>query len=193
MEERFRADKTPGGGWITLRPITLADLDYFKTWWAEPEANRLDSGITRDAPGAHFLDEIGRLIIGGGLPTWRMIEAEGVGPVGYVLYRGYDRVHKSSEMAIRIGRDHWGKGYGTAATRIFLDYLFETLGVKRVWLEVVDFNERAIKMYRQVGFRETSKVPAHDERPGIVTMEVRRSSPSDRRRITPDGGGHTKP
>ncbi|HEY3315563.1 MAG TPA: GNAT family N-acetyltransferase [Bacillota bacterium] len=180
---RSRADKTPVGSGITLRPVTLADLDCFKTWWAEPEANRLDSGVAREAPGGHFLDEIGRLIIGGGLPTWRMVEAEGAGPVGYALYRGYDRVGKSAEMAIRIGLEHWGKGYGTAATRLLLDYLFETLRVRRVWLEVVDFNERAIRMYRKVGFRETSRIPAQGDRPGIVTMEVRRSSPSDRRRI----------
>ncbi len=171
---------------VGLRPVALGDLEHFKRWWADPEADYYDSGVVRQGPGDDFLDRIGRLLVAGGLPPWRVIEVAGVGPVGYVLHRGLDRWTGSVEMAIRLGREHWGKGYGTAATRLFTQYLFTELGVKRVWLEVADFNERARRMYASAGFVETARRPARRGQPGIIVMGAKRAG------ITPAHPGHTK-
>jgi RimJ/RimL family protein N-acetyltransferase len=50
------------------------------------------------------------------------------------------------------GPRFFGRGLGTEATRLALDYAFG-LGVHRVELEVYDFNPRARRVYEKAGFR----------------------------------------
>ena len=47
---------------------------------------------------------------------------------------------------------HMGRGYGFEATRLVPSYAFESLGLHRVDLRVLDFNERVIHLYRRCGF-----------------------------------------
>lgn len=49
---------------------------------------------------------------------------------------------------------HWGKGYGTAAIRKLLEFLFFEKNMRKVLLNVYDFNERAIACYKKVGFKQ---------------------------------------
>ncbi|MBP2019032.1 RimJ/RimL family protein N-acetyltransferase [Symbiobacterium terraclitae] len=46
----------------------------------------------------------------------------------------------------------WGKGYGTEATNLVLQYAFETLRLHRVDLRVLACNHRAIACYEKCGF-----------------------------------------
>ncbi len=50
-----------------------------------------------------------------------------------------------------------GKGYGPEALRIFLPYYFDTLGFQRMVLDVAATNQRAIRAYQKVGFRQYSE------------------------------------
>jgi RimJ/RimL family protein N-acetyltransferase len=55
---------------------------------------------------------------------------------------------------IGIGeRQFWGKGYGTDAMALLLRYAFTELNLRRVTLNVFEFNQRAIRSYEKVGFR----------------------------------------
>ena len=57
-------------------------------------------------------------------------------------------------VGIGIGeREFWGKGYGTDAMQLILRYAFTELNLRRVSLNVFEFNERAIRSYEKVGFR----------------------------------------
>jgi ribosomal-protein-alanine N-acetyltransferase len=46
----------------------------------------------------------------------------------------------------------WGLGLGTEATRLVLRYGFATLGLHRIDLRVLAYNERAIASYKKCGF-----------------------------------------
>jgi RimJ/RimL family protein N-acetyltransferase len=46
-----------------------------------------------------------------------------------------------------------GKGLGTEVTGLVLAYAFETLGLHRVDLRVLAYNERAIRSYEKSGFQ----------------------------------------
>jgi RimJ/RimL family protein N-acetyltransferase len=57
-------------------------------------------------------------------------------------------------VGIGIGeREFWGKGYGSEAMELLLRYAFNELNLRRVSLNVFEFNERALHSYEKVGFR----------------------------------------
>ena len=63
--------------------------------------------------------------------------------------------NKLGHLGITIGeKDHWGKGYGTEAMQLLVNYCFQTLNMHKVELTVYDFNTRAIKCYTNFGFIE---------------------------------------
>lgn len=48
----------------------------------------------------------------------------------------------------------WGRGYGSEATKLMLEYGFKNLKLHRIQLIVLDLNERAQQVYRKMGFVE---------------------------------------
>jgi RimJ/RimL family protein N-acetyltransferase len=76
-------------------------------------------------------------------------------PIGEVGLLHISATHRSAELGIYIGeKDCWGKGYGTEAVRLVLDYGFTVLGLHNVMLSTYSYNERAIRAYKRAGFRE---------------------------------------
>jgi RimJ/RimL family protein N-acetyltransferase len=79
-------------------------------------------------------------------------------PIGLTGLDHIDRVHRTAEFGIGLGEpDCLGKGYGTEATRLVLDYAFTLMGLHNVWLRVFAYNERAIRAYRRAGFTEIGR------------------------------------
>jgi RimJ/RimL family protein N-acetyltransferase len=65
-----------------------------------------------------------------------------------------DLVHGEAWVGIGIGeREFWGRGYGTDAMRLCLQYAFIELNVHRVSLGLLDYNPRALRSYEKAGFR----------------------------------------
>jgi RimJ/RimL family protein N-acetyltransferase len=55
-------------------------------------------------------------------------------------------------LGITLGADFVNQGLGTEALALFLDYYFGELGFKKLVLDVVGYNRRAIRVYRKLGF-----------------------------------------
>lgn len=72
-------------------------------------------------------------------------------PVGYLILAGLCSPHDSLELT-RIVISRKGRGYGTSAFRLLKKWAFESLGVHRLWLDVKVHNERAIHLYKGMGF-----------------------------------------
>jgi RimJ/RimL family protein N-acetyltransferase len=57
-------------------------------------------------------------------------------------------------VGIGLGeRDYWGRGYGTDAMRLIVQYGFIELNLQRVSLALHSYNDRALKSYEKVGFK----------------------------------------
>jgi len=70
-------------------------------------------------------------------------------------------------VGIGIGeREFWGKGYGTDAMHLILHYAFTELNLRRVTLNVFEFNQRAIRSYEKVGFRLEGRQRQYIQREG---------------------------
>ena len=85
-------------------------------------------------------------------------ETESKKPIGSVYLRDIDTIHQKAEFGIFIGDDAVrGKGYGTQATFLILQYAFEKLELNKVTLRVFAKNQRAIHCYKKVGFIEDGR------------------------------------
>jgi RimJ/RimL family protein N-acetyltransferase len=74
-----------------------------------------------------------------------------IGSCGFI---GLDHLNQIAEIGLFIGnKNYWNKGYGTESMKLLLDYGFNALNLNNVMLRVYSFNERAIKMYKKLGFQ----------------------------------------
>ncbi len=65
---------------------------------------------------------------------------------------------RSASFGIEIGEaDYRGRGYGTEATRLTLDYAFTALGLHNVALETWEYNRAGQRAYAKAGFREMGR------------------------------------
>jgi RimJ/RimL family protein N-acetyltransferase len=79
-------------------------------------------------------------------------------PIGTAGLTSINHLHRTAELGISIGEhDCWGKGYGTEATRLLLDYAFNLLALHNVMLRVFSYNPRAIRAYLRAGFHEIGR------------------------------------
>jgi diamine N-acetyltransferase len=79
--------------------------------------------------------------------TWR--------PIGNTGLHKIDYRNRTAEFGILIGEaDARGRGCGTEATRLMLDYAFTALGLHNVMLYVYAYNLPAIRVYEKAGYRE---------------------------------------
>ncbi len=70
-----------------------------------------------------------------------------------VNYNPVDVTSRSTEIDILMGhREYRDRGYGTDALQAFLSFLFDVVGLHRVWLSTYDYNARARHVYEKLGF-----------------------------------------
>jgi N-acetyltransferase len=141
-----------GGAHVTLRPMTAADAPHLVRWGSDPDFRWHQWG-RRPGPFAESeaASWIARMSREGESGAW-VIEHEGR-PVGFANYRDYHPKGKSAEIGIGIGEPAlWGKHLGREALELELRYLMTDLGLHRVGLSVVSHNDRAIWMYKSLGF-----------------------------------------
>ncbi len=69
-----------------------------------------------------------------------------------------DQIRQCAEVGLFIGdEENRNKGYGEEVLNLLLDYGFNYLNLNNIMLKVFSFNERAIKCYKKVGFREIGR------------------------------------
>ncbi len=66
--------------------------------------------------------------------------------------------NKTAQFSIMIGnKSYWGKGHGTEATKMICAYAFKHMQLKKINLGTFIKNEKAMSIYRKLGFK-TKKI-----------------------------------
>ena len=138
---------------LYLRPIEAEDLPFIRRWANDPEVRRLTGeALPMSKAGAdEFLERVRQ----DKERVWFVVVLKEndrvIGEAG--LLRMF-HPWRNTDLSIIIGdKEAWGKGYGTEAILLLLDYAFGYLGFHRVSVGVVGFNERALRFYEKVGFK----------------------------------------
>jgi RimJ/RimL family protein N-acetyltransferase len=151
---------------VYLRPLERADCPLFVEWMNNPQIQRT---TLRDRPlnlqdEEEFVERVRKSTSDVGL---LIVAKDGDTPVGGTALHQIDWRNRHAAFGITIGDpQHWGKGYGTDATRLMVDHAFATLNLNRVWLYVLEYNERGIRCYDRVGFKKEGRLRQEHYREG---------------------------
>jgi len=139
---------------LILRPISESDTDLIVSWRNKESVKK--NFLYRADFTAEMHQQWLREKVETGSVVQFIIEMQKEGksvPVGSVYLRDIDYENSSAEFGIFIGEDSArGKGVGTTAARMILDYGHEQLGLHRIFLRLVAENIAAYKSYRKAGF-----------------------------------------
>jgi len=142
------------GKYIYLRPIEKGDIKYIRIWGNDPEIMSLTGEVRpmSQTDAEEFLKNVQN----DKERVWFiMVLKENDQVIGEAGLLRMFKAWRTTDLSIIIGeKEVWGKGYGTEAIILLLDYAFQTLKFHRVAIGVVGFNERAIRFYEKVGFKK---------------------------------------
>ena len=151
-----KGEITPGfliGERIYIKPLEKDEMVYIRKWTNDPEIRRLTGEVKPMTPARG--DDYFENVRSDTNREWFIIVLKEndkvIGETG--LLRMFSP-WRTTDLTIIIGeKEEWGKGYGTEAINLMLDYAFGYLNFHRVSIGVVGFNERALRFYEAVGFK----------------------------------------
>ena len=175
LEEQTGQDRNGGteemlilGSRIGVRHLRLDDISRFEAWWQDAEANFMDGG-DKSGPPATLGERLrGEVKESGSVPSWYMITTHEGEVIGYLRHRSIDKIAARAEIAIRLGREHWGHGYAVEATRLFCRFMRAEFSIKHFWLTVLPSNARARRAYEKCGFVYTGERRIEDDMEWLV-------------------------
>jgi [ribosomal protein S5]-alanine N-acetyltransferase len=141
-----------------LRPVLAKDRDSRQRFGFHADIERgygvlRDSGPMTDEEADAWYAGLVRAAADRSRATWA-IDVDGE-LAGLAFLQGIREVDAKARFAIGLlSPAVCGRGYGSEATRLVLAHAFGTMGLHRVDLRVLAFNQRAIAMYRRCGFVE---------------------------------------
>ena len=141
---------------IKLRALTNADIKKTLFWHNQKDIQNLYSG--HPFPVNIEMEELWySKILTSNYPTTifgiELIKESEL--IGISLIKNINNINRNAEFAIYIGEDqHRGKGYSKEATIKTLKFAFFQLGLKRLYLNVLEKNNVAISLYEKIGFKK---------------------------------------
>ncbi|MFC4075749.1 GNAT family N-acetyltransferase [Salinithrix halophila] len=142
------------GNRIILRPLEGKHAEFFYESMQRQETRRL-TGTQR----VHSLEGVRSFIESVQKDASRVdlviFHKEEERPLGELALMEMDPFNRHALLRIAIDRpEDRGKGYGSEALEVLLEYAFGVLQLHRIELEVFAFNASAIRAYEKVGFKK---------------------------------------
>jgi RimJ/RimL family protein N-acetyltransferase len=99
--------------------------------------------------------------------TFCIIKKETKEPIGDINLFDSEEFNNFPEISIMLGK-HSGKGFGTEASQLLINFAFKTLKVKEINLTVYKDNLPAVNLYKKLGFKLTGERLDEDNREECV-------------------------
>jgi RimJ/RimL family protein N-acetyltransferase len=137
---------------VILRPIKMSDAPRFVKWLNDPEVHKFLQ--TR----RHLSLSFERKWLRNSLKSKSNVnlaictnDGTHIGSTSLELNKDHNR----AVFGIVIGdKKYWNRGLGSEAGRMIIDYGFNKLNLHRIELGVLEYNPRAMKVYKRLGFKK---------------------------------------
>lgn len=138
---------------IYLSPINVDDVEAYTKWLNDFTVSGNLSNFSQMISLDTEKKTLERLVSEG--QNYAMVLVEGDILLGNIGFADIDHISRKAEVGLFIGEaEYRGKGYGTEALRLMLDYGFKTLNLHNIMLRVHSDNEEGLACYKKVGFHE---------------------------------------
>ncbi|GGS11898.1 GNAT family N-acetyltransferase [Streptomyces nojiriensis] len=159
---------------VRLRALRAEDAEHHLRWRNDPEVVRWAAAgdpsfgpVTAEAVGIAFGTMLRLSPRESAVFTVEDLASGRV--IGMADFRDLDPYAGVATLGITIGeREFWGRGHGSDALRLLIGHLFGAYGLSRLELDTWSGNERAVRAFAGLGFREEGR------RRSAVLMEGRR-------------------
>lgn len=139
---------------FSLRPLELQDSVRMLEWMRDPEITKY---LQIGGPDTSK-DSVDEFILNAGDESTNLHRAvvDSTGEyMGTISLKHIDYEKKEAEYAIAMRSSALGTGAAVTASRLLLELAFRQLGLQRVYLNVLQANQRAVRFYEKFGFRYT--------------------------------------
>ncbi|MDA0841896.1 MAG: GNAT family N-acetyltransferase [Planctomycetota bacterium] len=165
LENLAHSVPTIQGPRIKLRPFSVEDLPIRAEWLSDKETYHL---ITARTPEPEELDMNVwyECLMDNPFTAVLAIEDETGSYIGDVEIHVENVRRRALGLNILIGRsEQRGKGYGTETMQCLLEYAFDNLRAFVLYINVFEFNGRAIRCYEKCGFEivDRTEIALEDE------------------------------
>ena len=142
------------GRTVHLRPGERDDVPLFVRWFSDERTTR---HLKLRSPIGLAMEErwFETMLVGHGRDRWFFVICRRVDgrPVGTIGLHDVDHINGGTGLGVTIGDPaDTGRGYGSEAIAILVDFAFGDLRLERVWLDVYDDNVDARRLYERLGF-----------------------------------------
>jgi len=139
---------------VNLRIIEKEDLSLVKDW-----VNNLDFGGEYEPVIQETLADVEKEYsrLNGG--QWFFVEKKDGSKLGYVAH--YLAAGKLTEIGYALVPNERGKGYGTEAVRIIVDYLFLARSIVRIQATTDPKNLASQRLLEKAGFKREGTIRKH--------------------------------
>lgn len=163
------SQKTPvflHGKKVGLRPVLKSDLPFLVCWINDPDVRNFLSTYLPQTEGAEeeWLSQMSKRDEHSITLVIALKDGTPIGMMGIHKINWRDRVATTGSF---IGeKENWGKGYGTDAKMALLGYCFNTINIRKVCSEAIEFNGRSIAYSKKCGYEEEGRRKEHIFRNG---------------------------
>ena len=138
---------------IVLRPFIEEDIPIFTKWFNSSELRPFLLGnfpLTTIAE-KQFMQQI-KDNKNNSIVFLVIVVAKKV--IGIVSLNKINWQNRTAVSGTVIGEtDYWDKGYGTEAKMIFLNYAFNTLNLRKICSDVIEYNKRSLSYSKKCGYK----------------------------------------
>lgn len=150
---------------VELRPLSKSDIPHLMRWINDPEIrNFIANNFPKmEASEEAWLDHLSKsdtdIILAIVTKKGKFIGTMGI--------HGIKWVDRTATTGALIGeKEYWGKGYGSEAKLLLLNYAFNTLGLRKICSSVIAFNKRSYNYSAKVGYKEEGRLKKQNFRNG---------------------------
>ncbi len=149
------------GETINLRAVERHDVPLLHGWFNDPA---LMDGWGWSAPARsiqHVAEQVEDWLAREAAfdrPEALIAESLAGDPIGLVVARVDRPEARSVELSLLVDAGYWSQGFGMDMMQTILDACFAGWGVHRIGVRVEEGNERALALYRRLGFKKEGRL-----------------------------------
>lgn len=142
------------GQQIYLRPITLEDTELVVRWRNERVV--VENFIYRKPVSKEeHLNWLKNKVETGLVHQFVICRLADDKPLGSIYLQNFEEENKRAEWGIFLGeREAYGKGVGTEAAKLLLEYAFQRLRLHKVTSKVLAYNQASVRMNEKAGYTQ---------------------------------------